>query len=64
MLGFASLGINREKLVDPRHKLRRKTVVRIQLQRIEYLSASMRPAAGMHHPTAAHFVVCDIAVGL
>ena len=64
MLGFASLGVNREKLVNPRHKLRRKTIVRIELQRVEYLSTGMRPAAGMHHPTAAHMVVCDITVGL
>jgi len=61
---LASLGINCEKLVDPPRKLRCKTVVRIELQRVEYFPTGMGPTAGMHHANAAHFVVCDIAVSL
>src|ERR1700736_6975701 len=61
---IARLGIDREQLVDPRHQLRRHPILRIQFDRVEYLSPRMRPACRMHHPDPTHTTVSGITIGL
>src|SRR3954470_17719480 len=63
-MGWTSLGVDREQLIDSRHNARRDTILRTEFQCLNKLSARVRPTAGVYDLGSAHLFISSVAITL
>src|SRR5947209_16391782 len=63
-IGRTRLGVDRKQLINSRHNARRDTILRTEFQRLNKLSARVRPTAGMHDLGSAHLFMSGVAITL